>query len=87
MDVPFSVRIFREGETFVAHVPELDISSCAADKEHARTNIQDAVRGFLETIADQGRLDEILSECGYYRDGNEWRAPQLISEEHMKVAV
>jgi hypothetical protein len=27
-EVGFTVRLFREGETYVAHVPELDISSC-----------------------------------------------------------
>lgn len=60
-DLSFTVHIFKEGGAFVAYVPALDVSSCGATDEEARRNIRDAVRGFLETGADMGRLNEILS--------------------------
>jgi len=66
-NVSFTVHLFREGEMYVAHVPELDVSSCGETQEKARTNIQDAVRGFLEAAEDKGTLDEILEEAGYER--------------------
>ena len=61
----FTVHLFREGNTYVAHVPELDVSSCGETEEKARTNIKDAVRGFLEAAEHKGTLDEILEEAGY----------------------
>jgi predicted RNase H-like HicB family nuclease len=60
MDFGFTVRILREGSTFVAHVPELDVSSCGDTEADARRNIVDAVQGFLETAKDQGTLNDIL---------------------------
>jgi predicted RNase H-like HicB family nuclease len=53
-----------EGKTYVAYLPELDLSSCGATDEEARRNIRDAVRGFLETSAEMGTLAEILEEAG-----------------------
>ena len=64
-DISFTVHTFKEGQTFVAYVPELDVSSCGATDAEARRNIRDAVRGFLETSADMGSLDRILEEAGY----------------------
>jgi predicted RNase H-like HicB family nuclease len=42
----FDVHIFKEGDTYIAYVPTLDVSSGATGEE-ARRNIRDAVRGFL----------------------------------------
>ena len=64
-DVKFTVHIFKEGPTFVAHVPELDVSSCGDSEAQARKNIRDAVSGFLETAKELGTLNDILEESGY----------------------
>lgn len=86
-DIPFTVHIFREGGVYVAHVPELDVSSCGKTDEEARKNIRDAVRGFLETSADLGTLPEILQESGYERDGDRWRAPEFVSLDRLSLSV
>src|SRR5215471_17025870 len=62
-DFSFDVHIFKEGDTYVAHVPALDVSSCGATDEEARRNIRDAVRGFLAASADMGTLADILREA------------------------
>jgi predicted RNase H-like HicB family nuclease len=85
--IAFTVHIFKEGETFVAYAPELDVSSCGLTGDEARRNIQDAVRGFLETSAQIGTLDEILEEAGYERDGDTWRAPEFISLDRLTMSV
>ena len=65
-DFAFDAHIFEEGETYIAYVPALDVSSCGAtDDNKARLNIRDAVRGFLASTVDMGTLDEILQEAGY----------------------
>lgn len=64
-NISFSVHMFKEGDVYVAYVPELDVSSCGSDADQARRNIQDAVRGFLETASEMGTLHEILLEAGY----------------------
>lgn len=64
-DISYSVHIFREGGTYVAYVPELDLSSCGATDDEARRNIRETVQAFLETSAEMGTLGEILEEAGY----------------------
>ena len=86
-NISFTVHIFKEGETCVAYVPELDLSSCGLDPAEARRNIQDAVRGFLETAAEMGTLQEILEEAGYSTDGNNWRAPEFVSLDRLSLTL
>jgi predicted RNase H-like HicB family nuclease len=86
-DFAFDVHIFKEGNTFVAHVPALDVSSCGTTDDEARRNIRDAVRGFLETSADMGTLDEILQEAGYERQGEKWRAPEFVSVDRLTMSI
>jgi predicted RNase H-like HicB family nuclease len=86
-DFSFTVHIFKEGETYVAYVPALDVSSCGATDEEARRNIRDAVRGFLATSADMGTLEEILREAGYEREGERWRAPEFVSVDQLTMSI
>ena len=51
----FDTDIFKEGATYVAYLPALDISSCGATDDEARRNIRDAVRGFLAACAGNDR--------------------------------
>jgi len=65
MDIHFTTQIFKEGRIFVAHTPELDVSSCGGTKDRAARNLKEAVRLFLEEAAKMGTLDQILEEAGY----------------------
>ena len=86
-DLSFTVHIFKEGKTFVAYVPELDLSSCGDTKDEASKNIRDAVRGFLETSAEIGTLDEILEEAGYRREGETWKPPEFVSLDQLTLSI
>jgi predicted RNase H-like HicB family nuclease len=85
--IPYTVHTFKEGETYVAYVPELDLSSCGATNEEARRNIHDAVQGFLETSAEMGTLKEILEEAGYAYEGDSWRAPEFVSLDRVVANI
>jgi predicted RNase H-like HicB family nuclease len=86
-DFSFDVHIFKEGDTYVAYVPALDVSSCGATDDEARRNIRDAVRGFLASSADLGTLDEILEESGYERKGETWVAPEFVSVDRLTMSL
>jgi predicted RNase H-like HicB family nuclease len=83
----FDARFFKEGDTYVAYVPALDISSCGATVEEARGNIRDAVRGFLAASNDLGTVREILKEAGYEPDGDGWRPPEFVSMDRLTISV
>jgi len=86
-EISFTVHVFREGKTFVAHVPELDVSSCGETADEARRNIKDAVRGFLETAEEMGTLSDILSVTRLIEDGEGWNPPEFVSLDHMAVGI
>ena len=56
----FSIRIFKEGKTYVAHNPELNVASCGNTIAQAKTNLRDALTGFLKSARKLGTLEEIL---------------------------
>jgi predicted RNase H-like HicB family nuclease len=84
-EISFTVHVFREGDAFVAHVPELDLSTCGDTAEDARRNVRDAVRGFLETAEELGTLADVLEEAGYRRKGDGWTSPEFVSLDRMAV--
>jgi len=86
-DIAYTVHTFKEGNAFVAHVPELDVSSCGATDEEARRNIRDAVQGFLESSAAMGTLEQILEEAGYQKKGQNWEAPEFIALDRQRASV
>ena len=86
-EIGFTVRIFREGQAFVAHVPELDVSSCGDTEPDARRNILDAVAGFVNTAEQQGTLEEILEEAGYRLEDGHWIEPETVATERIRVRV
>lgn len=87
LDITFTVHVFREGQAFVAHVPELDVSSCGDTPEDARRQIRDAVTSFLETAEEMGTLSDILEEAGYRRAGDGWEPPEFVSLDRMALGT
>jgi predicted RNase H-like HicB family nuclease len=80
--IEFDAIIFQEDKTYVAHCPELDVSSCGKDIDEARRSLKIAVRLFVEEAEKLGTLDDILREAGYQRaaDGT-WKSPRIVSTE------
>ena len=85
-NLSFTVHLFREGDSYVAYVPGIDLSSCG-EPEKARANIQDAVRGFLEVSKDKGTLGEILEEAGYQQENGKWQAPEFVSLDRLTMRL
>jgi hypothetical protein len=73
MNIQFTSQIFREGKMYVAHTPELDVSSCATTRVKAQKNLLEAVRLFLEEAAKKDSLQQILKKAGCVRR----KQPQL----------
>lgn len=67
MEIEFTTQVFKEGRTYVAYTPELDVSSCGRTEDKARLNLIEAVRLFLEEAGNMGTIDQILEEAGYVR--------------------
>ena len=56
--------IREEDGLFSSLCVELDVASCGNTEHEALENLQDAVEVYLETLRDEGLLDEALSRLG-----------------------
>lgn len=84
--IEFDGIIFKEGETFIAYSPKLDVSSCGNTIDEARNNLKIAVRLFVEEAEKMGTLEDILKESGYEKtDVNRWMTPRLVATELMSI--
>jgi predicted RNase H-like HicB family nuclease len=87
MEIEFTTQVFKEGKMFVAHTPELDLSSCATTEAKALTNLQEAVRLFLEEAGKAGSLDQILKEAGFSRRQQTLVGPKLIQTKRITLPL
>jgi predicted RNase H-like HicB family nuclease len=87
MEIQFTTQILKEGRTFVAHTPELDVSSCGGTKERALKNLKEAVRLFLEEAEKLGTLEQILEESGYLKRRNRLAGPKFIGTRRVSLPL
>jgi predicted RNase H-like HicB family nuclease len=83
--VQLNTEIWKEGNMYVAYVPQLNLASCGKTIEEAEKNIKDATEGFFEVTDKKGTTKEVLEEAGFFYD-DEWKAPDIIKLKKMRVA-
>jgi predicted RNase H-like HicB family nuclease len=76
-EIELTVLIWKEGDDFVSHCPELGVSSCGSDLEEAHEMLREAVELYLENAREIGIWDDISSS---FAAGTRWTSS-------MKVAV
>jgi predicted RNase H-like HicB family nuclease len=88
MKIILKTQIIKEGDTFIAYAPELDLSSCGHSVEEAEKNLQEAVELFIETAEEQGTLKEILEEAGFGEKGDATlEGPKIISQNNLQFPI
>ena len=87
MKIQFTSQIFREGRMFVAHTPDLDVTSCATTEAKAQKNLLEAVRLFLDEAEKKGSLDQILKEAGFVRRKQTLIGPRPVTSRRVTVPL
>ena len=86
-EISFTVQVWKENSTYVGYVPELDVSSCGDSIRQVKTRLREAVGLFLEEASRLGTLEDILSEAGFEKHGNAYRAHRVLLREKVRLAV
>jgi predicted RNase H-like HicB family nuclease len=86
-DISFTAQVWKEGATFIAYSPELDVVSCGRSLAKARAALQEAVGLFLEECARKGNLEAILSEAGFEKHARGYRPRRILAREKLRLAV
>ncbi len=83
--IQLNASIWKEGDIYIAHNPQLDVSSCGDTPEEAQQHLREAVMAFIEETRSMGTLQQILEEAGFHA-GAYWKAPEIGVTETMKFA-
>ncbi len=78
------VSFLKEGKTYVAFTPALDISTCGKTLREAKKRFEELVQIFFEEVERKGTLEEALESLGWERIDGEWCPPQEIEHEQKK---
>ncbi|MFA5936399.1 MAG: type II toxin-antitoxin system HicB family antitoxin [Candidatus Paceibacterota bacterium] len=78
-EVNLPVTIFKEGKSYVAYSPALDLSTSASTYKKAQTRFLEIVEIFLEELGEMGTLDSVLSSLGWQKVKSNWQPPVVIS--------
>lgn len=80
---PFSVQlpvsIFREGKSFVAYTPSLDISTCGSTLAETKKRFSEIVEIFFEELDLNGTTKEVLESLGWEKLDHSWSPPLEVS--------
>ena len=83
------VSILKEGSSFVAYSPVLDLSTVGKTFEDAKRMFNEEAQIFFEEILKKGTADEVLTELGWQRVKKTFSPPVVVSHltEEFTVAV
>lgn len=87
MEVKVPVITFREGATFVAHTPALDLSTSGRDIGQVKKRFGEAVGLFFEELLEKGTLEDVLYELGWKKINKSWSPPTQVSHEMEEINV
>lgn len=65
--VKLTIDFFKEGKDFIAYCPSLDLSAHGSTVERAKKAFEDTFSLFVEELKQNGKLKEVLIECGWTR--------------------
>lgn len=84
--VVFRATIFKEGDSYVAVSPELNVSSFGDPIAEAKQSLTEAVEAFVEECERMGTLDGVLEEAGFAKDKQgRWVARTPVAEESIAL--
>jgi len=77
--VNLPITVFKEGKSYVAYSPALNLSTSAKTYQKAQVRFAETVKIFFEELADMGTTDKVLSGLGWQKVNSTWRPPIVVS--------
>lgn len=81
------VSILKEGNSFIAYTPALDLSTFGDTFEDARKNFDEAVNIFFEELVKMGTVDEVLTGLGWQKQNNTFMPPVVIANQTESFSI
>lgn len=81
------VSILREGDSFIAYTPALDLSTVGDTFEQAQQRFEEAVQIFFEEITEKGTVEEVLIDLGWQKVKKQLVPPQVVSTQTKQFSI
>ncbi len=81
------VSIIKEGNSFIAFSPALDLSTVGDTFEEAQKRFEEAVELFFEEITEKGTVEEVLTELGWQKNKQQLVPPQVVSTQTKQFSI
>ena len=83
--ITLEVKVFKEGDVYVAICPELNVSSFGDDIANAKKSLREALEAFLEECEIMGTLEEVLDEARFVKGKDIWVPEEPVIKEKMAL--
>ncbi|RCV64379.1 putative nuclease of the RNAse H fold, HicB family [Methanophagales archaeon] len=83
--ISLEIKVFKDGDAYVALCPELNVSSFGDDIKSAKESLREALEAFLEECEAMGTLQEVLEDAGFVREKESWILEEPVIKE--KIAL
>ncbi len=81
------VSILKEGDSFIAYTPALDLSTAGDTFEDAQKNFNEAVNIFFEELAEMGTINEVLEGLGWQKQNNTFTPPVVVANQTESFSI
>jgi hypothetical protein len=81
------MSILKEGDSFIAYTPALDLSTSADTFEDAQKNFIEAVNIFFEELVEMGTLNEVLKGLGWQKQNDTFIPPAIIANQNQNFSI
>ena len=81
------VSVFKEGKSFIAYTPVLDLSTSGKTYEQVMERFDQIVEIFFDELTKKGTTEEVLLNLGWEKIKKHWSPPSLISQEFKTVEL
>lgn len=87
LEFALPVSILKEGESFIAYSPALDLSTVGKTFQEAKDHLEEAVQIFFAEITEKGTLEEVLLELGWKKQAEKIVPPLVVSHQTEQFSV
>ena len=81
------VTILREGKSYIAYTPALDISTVGKTHEEAQKRFVELVEIFFQELSEMGTLEEVLKSLGWSKVRSKWFSPVVVSQNSILISA
>lgn len=81
------IILLKEGKSFVAYSPAVDISTAGKTAAQAKKRFIDASMLFFEGLLEMGTVDEALRDLGWTKVKKSWEPPKLVQSRTERVRI